>query len=59
MSLSLLTVSREEAADMIGVSLSTIDRMIADKTLRASRYHRRVMVRIADIEKMLTALAVA
>ena len=48
-------VSREEAADAISVDIQTIDRMIAKKKLRASKVGRRVVVRFADIEKMLDA----
>jgi excisionase family DNA binding protein len=50
-----ITVSRNEAADALSVDVQTIDRMIAAKKLRASKLGRRVIVRLADIEKMLDA----
>jgi excisionase family DNA binding protein len=53
-----ITVSRNEAAHALGVDVQTIDRAIADKKLRASKIGRRVLVRVADIERMLDASAV-
>ena len=50
-----LTISRNEAAALLGVDVQTIDRQIADKKLRASRIGRRVVVRLAHLEKMLDA----
>ncbi len=50
-----LTVSRNEAAALLGVDVQTIDRQIADKKLRASKIGRRVVVRLAHLEKMLDA----
>jgi excisionase family DNA binding protein len=50
-----LTLSRLEAAAAIGVDVQTIDRCIAAKKLRASRLGRRVVVRVADLERMLDA----
>ena len=55
MPVSKITVSRNEAADALSVDVQTIDRMIAAKKLRASKLGRRVVVRLADIEKMLDA----
>jgi excisionase family DNA binding protein len=54
-----ITVSRAEAADALSVDIQTIDNMIADGRLRASKLGRRVVIRIIDIEKMLTACEVA
>jgi excisionase family DNA binding protein len=50
-----ITISREEAAEALHVDVQTVDRKIADKTLRASKIGRRVLIRVADIEKMLDA----
>ena len=50
-----LTVSRNEAAALLGVDVQTIDRQIAGKKLRASKIGRRVVVRLAHLEKMLDA----
>ena len=50
-----LTVSRADAAEMLSVDIQTVDRAIADKTLRASKLGRRVLVRVADIERTLDA----
>jgi len=50
-----LTVSRNEAAALLGVDVQTIDRQIADKKLRASKIGRHVVVRLAHLEKMLDA----
>jgi excisionase family DNA binding protein len=43
------------AAYLIGVAPLTVSRLIKAKKLRASRVGRRVVVRIADIEKYLDA----
>jgi excisionase family DNA binding protein len=53
-----LTVSRDEAAAMLGVDIQTIDRAITDGKLRRSKLGRRVVIRTADIERMLDAQAV-
>jgi excisionase family DNA binding protein len=53
--MSKITISRDDAADALSVDVQTIDRMIAAKKLRASKLGRRVLVRVADIEKMLDA----
>jgi excisionase family DNA binding protein len=55
--LNKLTVSTDEAAEMLGVNPQTVARQIARKKLRASRVGRRVVIRVADIEKMLEANA--
>jgi excisionase family DNA binding protein len=54
-----ITISRAEAANALSVDIQTIDNMIADGRLRASKLGRRVVIRIVDIEKMLTACEVA
>jgi excisionase family DNA binding protein len=54
-----LTVSRADAAAMLSVDVQTIDRLITAKKLRASKPNRRVLVRVADIEKMLDATEVS
>ena len=53
-----LTVSRAEAAVMLGLELQSIDGLISSKKLRASKPFRRVLIRVADIERMLDASAV-
>jgi excisionase family DNA binding protein len=50
-----LCTSIAGAADLIGVVPLTISRLIKAKKLRASRVGRRVVVRVADIEKYLDA----
>lgn len=50
---SKLTVSRAVAAEMLSVDVQTVDRAIADKTLRASKIGRRVLIRVADITALL------
>jgi excisionase family DNA binding protein len=49
-----ITVSREKAADELDVDVQTIDRLIRTKKLRASKLRRRVVIRVADIERMLS-----
>ena len=39
-----LQYSREEAAELIGVSLRTLDRLIAEKQLAVRRIGRRVLI---------------
>jgi excisionase family DNA binding protein len=39
-----LQYSREEAAELLGISLRTLDRLIAEKTLPARRIGRRVLI---------------
>jgi hypothetical protein len=51
-------VSRAEAAAMLGLELQLIDGLISAKKLRASKPFRRVLIRVADIERMLDASAV-
>jgi excisionase family DNA binding protein len=50
-----LTVSINTAAEMLEVSSQTVARMIKSKKLRATKVGRRVLIRFADIEKMLDA----
>ena len=47
--------SRDETAQLLGVSLSTVKRMIAEGHLRASRLNggRRIFIRGANILTML------
>jgi excisionase family DNA binding protein len=52
-----ITLSREEAADALSLDVQTIDRMIRAKQLRASKLRRRVVIRVADIERLLDAHA--
>jgi excisionase family DNA binding protein len=54
-----LTVSRKDAAALLGVDIQTIDGLISSGKLRASRPVNRVLIRVADIEAMLDASAVA
>jgi hypothetical protein len=53
-----LTASRAEAAAMLGFDVQTIDVLISAGKLRASKPVRRVVIRLADIERMLDASAV-
>ena len=53
-----LAVSRHEAGAALGVDIQTIDGLISAKKLKASKVGRRVLIRIASIEKMLDAHAV-
>jgi excisionase family DNA binding protein len=53
-----ITVSREKAADELDVDVQTIDRLIRAKKLRASKLRRRVVIRVADIERMLSDNAI-
>jgi len=52
--------SREEAAALLGISLSTLKRLIASGQLRVSRPNgvRRVFIRGSDILQMLDRTAV-
>jgi excisionase family DNA binding protein len=50
-----LAISRKQAADALSVDIQTVDRMIAASKLRASKLGRRVVIRVADIERMLDA----
>jgi excisionase family DNA binding protein len=50
-----LTVSINTAAEMLEVSSQTIARMIKSRKLRATKLGRRVLVRVADVERMLDA----
>lgn len=50
-----LTVSIATAAEMLDISSQTVARYIKCKKLRAAKIDRRVMIRVADIEKMLDA----
>ena len=50
-----ITLSRAEAAEALGVSLETLDKLIAAGALPAARLGRRVIIRVADIQKMLDA----
>jgi len=53
--MSKTAISRSEAADALSVDIQTIDRLITAKKLRASKLGRRVVIRTADIEKLLDA----
>jgi hypothetical protein len=53
-----LVVSRKVAATLLGVCLRTIDGLVSSGKLRASKLDRRLLIRVADIEKMLDATAV-
>jgi excisionase family DNA binding protein len=50
-----ITISRKETAEALGIDIQTVDRLISSKCLRASKIGRRVLVRVADIERMLDA----
>ena len=52
-----LTVTRQEVAALLRRDVQSVDRLIADKLLMASRLpgHRAVLIRAASIEAMLDA----
>lgn len=50
---SVKSLSVEETADELGVVPLTVRRLIKAKKLKASKVGRRVVVRVADIEKYL------
>ena len=53
-----LAVSREIAADALSVDKQTVDRLIRANKLRASKLGRRVVIRVADVERLLDENAV-
>jgi excisionase family DNA binding protein len=55
---SKITMSRAEAAEALGVTVQTITAYIAAKKLRASKPGRHVLIRLADIEAMLSATTI-
>lgn len=48
-----VTLSKPEAARMLGISLRTIDRLIALKELPVRRFGRRVLIPRASLESFL------
>jgi hypothetical protein len=56
--IQFLTVSRKDAAAMLGVDIQTIDGWISARVLRASKKGRRVLIRVASIEAMLDEAAI-
>jgi excisionase family DNA binding protein len=48
-----IAVAPNTAAQMLAVSLSTVNRLMKSGELRASKINRRVPIRLDDIEKML------
>jgi excisionase family DNA binding protein len=54
--LGRILVSREDAAQTLGLSLRTIDRAIERGDLAAKRYGRRVLVPAAEIGRYLEKL---
>jgi excisionase family DNA binding protein len=53
MSPNVRAISIAEAAETLGVVPLTISRLIKAKKLRASHVGRRVVIRVADIDKYL------
>jgi len=49
----LIALSKQEAAHMLGVSLRTIDRLIALKELQVRRLGRRVLIPRTALERFL------
>lgn len=47
------TVSRQEAAKSLGISLPTLDNLIKDGTLRAVKAGRRVVIKETEIQSLL------
>jgi excisionase family DNA binding protein len=50
---SQIAISKQEAAQMLGVSLRTIDRLIALKELQVRRLGRRVLVPRTALESLM------
>ncbi len=48
-----IALSKQEAADLLGVSLRTIDRLIALKELPIRRLGRRVLIPRNSVENLL------
>jgi excisionase family DNA binding protein len=48
-----IAVSKQEAADLLGVSLRTIDRLIALKELPVRRLGRRVLIPRNSVDNLL------
>lgn len=48
-----LALTREEAADALGISVVTVDRLTKRDLLRPSRATRRPLYSIAEIERFL------
>jgi excisionase family DNA binding protein len=46
-------ITKKDAADYLGISTVTLDRMTADGSIQAYRLGGRVMFRINDLEKAL------
>jgi len=44
--------SRAEAAEMLSISVSSLDVLIATGKLRASRKGRRVLIHVSEIQRM-------
>jgi len=49
--------SRQHAADRIGISLPTLDRMIRDNELTARKVRGRVLIRQSCIDSVITGAA--
>jgi excisionase family DNA binding protein len=50
---SPIAMTKQEAAQMLGVSLRTIDRLIALKELQVRRLGRRVLIPRAALESLM------
>jgi excisionase family DNA binding protein len=50
-----IALSKQEAAQMLGVSVRTVDRLIALKELRVRRLGRRVLVPRTSLEMLIRA----
>jgi len=48
-----LAVGRVEAAQMLGVSVRTLDSMLSRKELRGRRIGRRIVFAVEDLKKFL------
>jgi excisionase family DNA binding protein len=51
-------MSIDDVAKYLGVAPLTVSRAIKAKKLRASHVGRRIIIKPADVEKMLTATAI-
>jgi len=48
-----LVVSKKELAEMLGLGISTIDKLRAQGIIPCVRLNRRVLFRVEDIQKVL------
>lgn len=54
-----LLYGREEAAYALGISLRSVDTMIAEKLVRARRFGRRVLIPVSDIQRVAKTIEIS